>query len=324
MTKISLFLLIMAILLLTTGCSYKIIKIEEGKDKNINIESLNSNTPETDETNKKTSDLNNESLVAPKSTDEKRDQAPSKNTESKSEEGSNTQTLNRTDDLIIHYAKSLVIFEELEKFIESNKSFVNLRIEHINNRINILNSSILVEFTHPEDLNMNYYITKWNEIINLYIEEHKRDLDSSNTTLSFLNRRQIDNNRLLSLYSQFRDYLLKNPQTVTIEKEYNRVLDVYNSSYINYFTTTKDGINQVMSTFEESLDAFDKHYKNNDSQIAQLVSALSTVFSAQINQYKPYNPTSQGSYASIPQPSLNVPIHCTIDHDQFQSLVSCY
>ena len=239
----------------------------------------------------------------------------------KGEDSLNDENFNATEDLTIHYAKSLKLFEDYIEFIESNKSFVDLRVEHITNRINILNAGKLSEFTDPELSASNYYVIEYNEIIDKYIKEHQKDLDNNNIIINFLDTRRVKVNEIKYLYDTSKDALLNNLNIITSKKEFDEVLENYNSVFAPYLTVVKDSINQHMDAFREYANNFDDYYKGLDSQMSQLTSALSSLFSAQLNQYKIYEPIPQ---ITVKQPSLLTPVYCTIDHTQFQSFVTCY
>ena len=104
------------------------------------------------------------------------------------------------------------------------------------------------------------------------------------------------------------------------EKKYNDMLTMYNLTNLPTLVEAKDNINKMM----DALWKRDAYYKNEDAEILETKDKLANYFSAQVLKYETYKATSRESYTAIPQPSVYTPIHCTIDHDQFRSYVSCY
>jgi len=235
----------------------------------------------------------------------------------------NTQTPNRADDLIIHYAKSLIIFKEYKKFFESTKEFVNARIDHLNNRINIFNGSILTEFPNPNldpDLSKsNSMIGIWNKIINIYITDHNKDLVSTNALKNIIELGVTNVNKYILSYQNTMDFYLNNPNENVDEESYNKYLEG-TSILLSSFDKTKEATNKGMDILWE----WDAYYKKEDAKIFETKNTLVNYFSGEKLKYEAYQPTLYQSYSAIPQPTINMPIFCTIDHTRFQSFVSCH
>ncbi|MFA6428027.1 MAG: hypothetical protein WCW02_00585 [Candidatus Buchananbacteria bacterium] len=290
--------------LFLAGCSYKIVKVEEQSNKAAEAENVESKVLRTP-----TSTVDN--LVESKST--------TTATASISQPPSKIVDKGRHDDLIIHYAQSLVVFKEHKTFFDSTKPIIELRIDHIKNRINIFKAGIMPEFIEPEKTGINYEIRKWNEIVNLYIEIHSKDLVRSDATFNIneVGRKFVD--ARIESYDKAMSFYLNNPNEVVDEKTYSSSLESTNL-FFSTLTKAKEAVNFGMGIMWD----YDSTYKDLDYKLSLYKDKLVSYFSAEKLKYEAYNSTSRTSYSAIPQPSVNTFVRCTIDHTRFQSFVTCY